>query len=275
MMNLINFPNLEIRSLKDMEENMKIFYQFKSNCFYTGPHLFRGHANHEWSIIPAIARTKKKPHELAAIEKEMVHEFISTMKSNGFGCYIREKYLNAQYLDEWLMLQQAQHYGLPTRLIDWTYKENIAMAFAVLDSSMDNYDGAVFLFLGQHESVLNHDSEYGYVDLNPYTIVKAGEFKIILPNTHLDEQMNNVIGERRMSKQGGKFIIQDYATSTLDLAENSQFEKMLFKFIIPSDSKTAIRNEFAQLGVNQDTLYHAKIDKIDYIVKILKDKYGV
>jgi hypothetical protein len=105
--------------------------------------------------------------------------------------------------------------------------------------------------------------------------MKPREFKIILPSTHIDERMNKVIGERRMSKQGGKFIIQDYTASTLDLAENIQFKMTLFKFTIPKESKATIRNELAQKGVNQDKLYYKKADNIKHIVSTLKIKYGV
>src|SRR5688500_10918911 len=45
----------------------------------------------------------------------------------------------------WIWLARAQHYGLQTRLLDWTYSPLVALPFATVRPDKMHLDGAVWM----------------------------------------------------------------------------------------------------------------------------------
>jgi len=93
--------------------------------------VFRGvsdKVNH--LLIPSIGRSSMSNYSLRK-EIQMFEQF--KLKAN--------IYTKAESDFEWLAI--AQHHGLPTRLLDWTYNPLVAAFFAVKDNS-DNMDARVY-----------------------------------------------------------------------------------------------------------------------------------
>jgi hypothetical protein len=267
--------NPEIRSLADMKILSSQIFQFRSQTGYTGWPLFRGQADYNWPIIPSIVRSGLSPDELKMLEPTMISVFTNRLKAKGLSLHWREPYSKATYHESWLAIQQAQHFRLPTRLIDWTLKENVALAFAVVESAYDHLDGVLFLYFAESGEPLKDEEPRNYLDEDPYSIVQNNEYLVISPSTHLDDQINDVIAEKRMRKQGGKFILQDYPDCINDLSKHPVFSQRLYKFNIPKEYKTFIREELKErAGVNDESLYHVENDEINQIVKELRDEYG-
>ena len=84
--------------------------------------LWRGHANIKWRLQAEVFR--KGPHGPYQ-ETSLIRSFMTQAETRHPRC--------PTYDDRpaWLIL--ARHYGLPTRLLDWSHSPLVALYFAVID----------------------------------------------------------------------------------------------------------------------------------------------
>lgn len=92
---------------------------------------YRGHSNSEWLLTPVLYR----------------HRRFYDQEQNAFSEFQRSaSRLFKPRSNDWETLFDMQHYGLPTRLLDWSKVLGIAIAFAVLDYHDDmSYSPAIFV----------------------------------------------------------------------------------------------------------------------------------
>lgn len=84
---------------------------------------FRGHINGRWPLCPKIFRLQSSARPIRVIEDEIRQEF--TMRAPGFS--------GGRIADPWESYFTMQHYGAPTRLLDWTEGALIGLYFATRD----------------------------------------------------------------------------------------------------------------------------------------------
>jgi hypothetical protein len=86
--------------------------------------VYRGDGNPAWPLLTSLDKLggPGSPHSKAGLEEHILRNFIR---------YSRP-YFSTPPVNEWEVLVAAQHHGLPTRLLDWTYSPLVAAHFATL-----------------------------------------------------------------------------------------------------------------------------------------------
>ena len=90
--------------------------------------VYRGDGDAGWPLLTSLDKLGgvSPPHSKADLEEHILRNFIR---------YSRP-YLH-QPASDWEVLVAAQHHGLPTRLLDWTYSPLVAAHFATLSSERE------------------------------------------------------------------------------------------------------------------------------------------
>lgn len=189
--------------------------------------LFRGQ-NNNYPLIPKLGRTKMNI-SLENVERKLISE----IKRRG------DRLLTKGVLDDWELLVYVQHFGLATRLLDWTTNPLIALWFACQD---DNKDTNAFVYVLKYsDSSLLDTSKIK----SPFSIKKTEIYK---PN------LNN----ERIVAQNGWFTVHSLHNATrrfLPLEEESVFKDKIWVMEIPGKQKSEILIKLDILGINHELVY--------------------
>jgi len=197
-----------------------------------GDFLFRGQSTDE-PLVPKIARLKPKGN-FQNIERLLMAEFERQ----------RLPFTEFEPDNKWDRLALAQHHGLPTRLLDWSYSALAALWFCVKsspkkDDKGQKLDGVVWLLKTTKDDFINFPTAR-----DPYSLVKTRIFRPRLVSKRIMAQAGVFTCHKRMPT--GKFIA---------LEKNNAYRERLIKIIIPADSFRIVREQLNICGVNSVALF--------------------
>jgi hypothetical protein len=220
-----------IESFEDYLNNINVFDVFSTIGSKTS--LFRGQLESEWDLLPGLARPKFFRDNIEEHEKKLLLEFkrrAIPFLPNSF---------NANSDWEWLAL--AQHYKLPTRLLDWTENPLVALYFAFEYPKDNNNDRVVWSF----SASANEFAESNNLKIKPFSLSKT---QVYMPN-----QVT-----QRITAQSGWFTVHKYMKDTnkfIALNKNTIYKDRIFKMVIPNKLRDEILFRLDRLGVNSFSIY--------------------
>lgn len=121
----------KIHKIETFSDALKIVERFQDK---TDIAWYRGCGNSAYSLKPTLYRHPKAhtAEELHGLENRLTSVFIQRSPP----------FVPQLFLDEWDRMFFMQHYGIPTRLLDWTENPFIAMYFALTTCARDSNNAA-------------------------------------------------------------------------------------------------------------------------------------
>lgn len=261
-------PKGEITSLKDLNQVTQSIKENAIKLENCSPY-YRGHGNNDYKLISSIARFSSDTKYLGEVEKKLIDDLKSeTHKENKNDYFCIPKKVTG-FDKDWYWLTQAQHLGIPTRLLDWTISNEIALYFAVDSKNCKNKDGDLWVFFVPDEFNIYNQLERTS-SIKPFQAEK--DLFINIP-TFWNEKYEINEPQRNILNQQGKFFMRNILKSLTPLEEDQQYQKYLWRFTIPASSKNKILIELGQLNYSKVTIYKTFDKKMNSIKEKLIKTY--
>lgn len=154
---------------------------------------------------------------------------------------------------DWMFLMQ--HYGAPTRLLDWSDSALVALYFCC--SSKPDENGAIWLLkpVAMNKAANIHDdSDVGYLPSFQDEVLTGYKFKELNAQRHIRLNPVATIANRnnkRLQAQLGNFTIHHNKREPIEEITPDSCKKL----IVPSDNKAILRKELETLGVTKLQLF--------------------
>jgi hypothetical protein len=202
---------------------------------------YRGHDCRDWPLLPKLCRdrTTLEVDILRQDEGDVVAEFRSR-----FG--LRDR-------TDMEVMVYAQHYGAPTRLLDWSRNPFVGLWFAVSDKNYDECDGTVYqLIVCSRSKVI-----CGVTEHPSKKFVAAGDFEG--EGKHPIHVFVCPPLLERAERQGSIFSLanfrDNFAVRPLEDVLKSETPPKLRNFPVPHKRKPELRFILSELGLDAYSMY--------------------
>lgn len=219
---------------------------------FRSPFAFRGLASVDHDLSNSLTRLAGGKADVGTVELSLLRNF--------------RKYAHAQTssgVDSiWHWLAVAQHHGLPTRMVDWTYSPLVALHFATEHPAQFNADGIVWcvnfvqankllpkrlqsILDEEHSETLTVEMLSEFTSLRAFDTLAATPFVVFVEPPSLDTRILN---------QFALFSLTSSPSACLDdwLREHPDLCR---RVLVPAELKWEVRDKLDQANINERTLF--------------------
>jgi hypothetical protein len=211
---------LEAKSFSEFVELVTQRYLCEQRAHW----VFRGHSKISYKLLPSLARFENNHGTASEVEEVLVRLFRNNVV----------QYLSQRPVDDYELLAIAQHHGLPTRLLDWTYNPSVGLFFAA-SANLDS-DGEVIALHAPNRIDMDPQER----QKSPFELSRLWRFA---PTTVI----------RRLVAQEGLFTIHNQIDVPLDEYESPDFT--IERITIPASSKKHFSYSLYRMGVHRASLF--------------------
>ena len=213
--------------------------------------VFRGLPDRKYDLLPSLNRVCGPKLEL---EKPLIRNFAKYSLMD-----------NKQSANFWETISLAQHHGLPTRLLDWTFSPYVALHFATENFAYYDADCAIWCmdFVKSHEYLPNtlkqtlsahYANGFSVEMLNEV----ASDFESLLALEKTSRPFVLFFEppslDSRIINQYALFsVMSNPATTVTDWLLDH--EDLYFKIIIPAKLKLEFRDKLDQINMTERMIY--------------------
>jgi hypothetical protein len=255
---------MKTTSWTDLQEKLFVDSWSPQLRRFRSPYAYRGVSDSSYVLTTSLMRLGG---EFDKLERHLLRNFRK---------YARRSVVEDDSIWHWVAL--AQHHGLPTRLLDWTFSPYVALHFATSDLSSFDRDGAIWTvdFKKAHERIPAHlkkrlDEEGSDVfttemlaeavnSLEELGDMQPSEFILFFDPPSLDERIVNQSSLLSVVSQPG-LVLNDWLEQHPDLWH---------KIIIPAELKWEVRDKLDQANITERVLFPG----LDGLSKWLKRQYS-
>jgi len=216
-------PN-EIRSEKVLTLSKFVSLCDGQDLFHLKAPLFRGQGKRR-NLLPSICRDQP---EVLCVERE--RKMLRQFRLQGAS-------LLTPKLTDLELLVVAQHFGMKTRLLDWSTNPLAALWFACTSRQA----GDVYVYVLDADTFQDED----IYEEDPFSHAETLVFQPRLDNP-------------RVLAQNGWFSLHRYSHSNecfVPLENQSQMRDKLSEWVIPGPERMFILNTLSRMGVDDRTMY--------------------
>ena len=213
------------------------------------PYVFRGHCDSSYPLTTSLSRLGG---EYVQVEHHMLRNF-------------RKYALRSDVVSDsvWNWLAVAQHHGLPTRLLDWTFSPQVAMHFVTQDLESYHLDGVIWAvdFVGAHallprglrEELENESADVFTVEMLERRAPTLARFDALAKKDYVAFFEPPSLDDRIVNQFALFSVMSSPRARMAEWLEDHP--ELVRKLVIPKELKWEIRDKLDQANVTERVLF--------------------